>query len=151
MRYTQDDAEFYGFELHGHVELVHIANSHVHLGLTYDQVRASLRATGEPLPRIPPRSALLALIYLTERWDARVEGHWVDEQERVADNEQPTPSYTMLDASVGYKIFAGTVMHELLLRGTNLTNEEAYNHISFLKLQAPLPGRNIALSYRFLF
>lgn len=151
MRYTQDAAEFYGFELHGHVELVHIADSHVHLGLTFDQVRASLRATGEPLPRIPPRSALLALIYLTERWDARVEGHWVDEQQRVADNEQPTPSYTMLDASVGFKIFAGTVMHELLLRGTNLTNEEAYNHISFLKLQAPLPGRNIALTYRFLF
>jgi iron complex outermembrane receptor protein len=151
MQYTQNDAEFYGFELHGHVELVHIADSHVHLGLTYDQVRASLRATGEPLPRIPPRSALLALIYLTERWDARVEGHWVDEQERVANNEQPTPSYTMLDVSVDFKIFAGTVMHELLLRGTNLTNEEAYNHISFLKLQAPLPGRNIALTYRFLF
>jgi outer membrane receptor protein involved in Fe transport len=57
----------------------------------------------------------------------------------------------MLDVSVDFKIFAGTVMHELLLRGTNLTNEEAYNHISFLKLQAPLPGRNIALTYRFLF
>jgi iron complex outermembrane receptor protein len=107
MRYTQDDAEFYGFELHGHVELVHIADSHFHIGLTYDQVRATLRASGEPLPRIPPSSALLALVYLTERWDARIEGRWVDEQQRVADNEQPTPSFTMLDASVGYKIFTG--------------------------------------------
>ena len=151
MQYTQADAEFYGFELHGHLELVHIARSHVHVGLTYDQVRASLRKTGEPLPRIPPRSALLALIFLTERWDARLEGHWVDEQLRVADNEEPTPSSTMLDASVGYKIFAGAVMHELLLRGTNLTDEAAYNHVSFLKAQAPLPGRNIALTYRFIF
>ena len=151
MQYTQADAEFYGFELHGHLELVHIARSHVHVGLTYDQVRASLRETGEPLPRIPPRSALLALIFLTERWDARLEGHWVDEQLRVADNEEPTPSSTMLDASVGYKIFAGAVMHELLLRGTNLTDEAAYNHVSFLKAQAPVPGRNIALTYRFIF
>jgi len=151
MQYTQGDTEFYGFEVHGHVELVHVASSHVHVGLTYDQVRASLRETGEPLPRIPPRSALLALIYLTERWDARVEGHWVDEQERVAEDEEPTPPYTMLDASVSYKIFAGTVMHELLLRGSNLTDTAAYNHISFLKLQAPLPGRSIALTYRFLF
>jgi len=79
---------------------------------------------------------LLALIFLTERWDARLEGHWVDEQLRVADNEEPTPSSTMLDASVGYKIFAGAVMHELLLRGTNLTDEAAYNHVSFLKAQA---------------
>jgi len=43
------------------------------------------------------------------------------------------------------------VLHELLLRGTNLSDEEAYNHVSFLKLQAPLPGRSVALSYRVLF
>jgi iron complex outermembrane receptor protein len=151
LQYTQDDAELYGFELHGHVEILHRANSHLHAGLTYDQVRASLRATGEPLPRIPPRSALLALVYLAQRWDARLEGHWVDEQARVADNEEPTPSYTMLDASLGYKIFAGSVMHELLLKGTNLNDEEAYNHVSFIKLQAPLPGRSVALTYRVLF
>lgn len=151
LQYTQDDAELYGFELHGHVEILHGADSHLHVGLTYDQVRASLRATGEPLPRIPPRSALLALVYLAQRWDARLEGRWVDEQARVADNEEPTSSYTMLDASLGYKIFAGAVMHELLLRGTNLGDEAAYNHVSFIKLQAPLPGRSVALTYRVLF
>jgi iron complex outermembrane receptor protein len=151
LQYTQDDAELYGFELHGHVELLHGADSHLHVGLTYDQVRASLRATGEPLPRIPPRSALLTLVYLAQRWDARLEGRWVDEQSRVADNEEPTPSYAMLDASLGYKIFAGAVLHELLLRGTNLGDVAAYNHVSFIKLQAPLPGRSVALTYRLLF
>jgi iron complex outermembrane receptor protein len=151
MRFGQDDAEFYGFELHGHVELIHRPSSHMHVGLTYDQVRANLRSTGEALPRIPPRSALVALVYLSQRWDARLEGRWVDDQPRVADNEDPTPSYTMLDASLGYKIFAGAVLHELLLKGTNLTDEQAYNHVSFLKLQAPIPGRNISLVYRFLF
>ena len=151
MVFSQEDADFYGFELHGHVELVHSPRSHLHLGLTYDQVRANLRASGEPLPRIPPRSALLALVYLAQRWEARIEGRWVDEQLRVADHEQPTPDYAMLGASLGYKIFAGSVLHELVLKGTNLTDEAAYNHVSFIKLQAPLPGRNIALLYRLLF
>lgn len=151
MRFSQDDADFYGFELHGHVEVLHGPNSHLHVGFSYDQVRASLRATGEPLPRIPPRSALLALVYLAQRWDARVEGRWVDNQIRVAANEDPTPSSTMYDASLSYKIFSGPVLHELLLKGTNLTDEAAYNHVSFLKFQAPIPGRSIALVYRFLF
>ena len=88
---------------------------------------------------------------MAERWDARIEGWWVDDQTRVADGESPTPGYEMLNASVGHKFFAGTVVHELLIRGRNLTNEAAYNHVSLLKFQAPLPGRDVSLVYRLLF
>jgi iron complex outermembrane receptor protein len=151
LQFTQDDAEFKGFELHGHFEILHRAQSHLHLGFSYDQVKAELRDTGDPLPRIPPRRGRLALVYLAERWDARVEGWWVDDQTEVAEHEEPTPGYEMLNASVSYKIFAGTVVHELLLRGRNLTDEAAYNHVSFIKFQAPLPGRDISLVYRLLF
>ena len=151
LKFTQANAEFYGFELHGHVELVHRSSSHVHLGFAYDQVRASFRDTDQDLPRIPPRRAKLALVYISERWDARVEGWWVDDQDRVAEHETPTPGYEMLNATVSYKIFAGGSMHELMLRGRNLTDEAAYNHVSFIKFQAPLPGRDISLIYRFLF
>jgi iron complex outermembrane receptor protein len=151
LQFTQDDAEFKGFELHGHFEILHRAQSHLHLGFSYDQVKAELRDTGDPLPRIPPRRGRLALVYLAERWDARVEGWWVDDQTEVAEHETPTPGYEMLNASVGYKIFADTVVHELLLRGRNLTDEAAYNHVSFIKFQAPLPGRDISLVYRLLF
>jgi iron complex outermembrane receptor protein len=56
----------------------------------------------------------------------------------------------MLNASVGYRIFAGKTVHELILRGRNLTDEKAYNHISFLKTAAPLPGRDVAVIYRLL-
>jgi iron complex outermembrane receptor protein len=38
-----------------------------------------------------------------------------------------------------------------LLRGTNLTDEEARNHVSFLKDLAPLPGRDVRLSLRLAF
>ena len=87
---------------------------------------------------------------MSEKIDARIEGWWVDEQDRVAEHETRTPGYEMLNASVGYRFFAGRTVHELILRGRNLTDEAAYNHVSFLKLEAPLPGRDIALIYRLL-
>jgi len=149
-QFSQDDAEFSGFELHGHLELLHSGENHIHLGFSYDQVEAEFQDSGEPLPRIPPRRGRLALIYMGERVDARVEGWWVADQTRVADHETPTPGYEMLNASVGYKIIAGRTAHELILRGRNLTDAAAYNHVSFLKFAAPLPGRDIALIYRLL-
>ncbi len=149
-RFSQDDAEFKGFELHGHYELMHRGDRHLHVGFSYDQVEAELRDSGDPLPRIPPRRARLALVYLSSRWDARLEGWWVDDQDRVAEHETPTPGYEMLNASVGIRLFAGRTVHELILRGRNLTDEAAYNHVSFLKFAAPLPGRDISLIYRLL-
>ena len=59
--------------------------------------------------------------------------------------------WTNKTASIGYKIFADTNVHELLLRGRNLLNADAYNHTSIIKYYAPLPGRDISLVYRFLF
>jgi iron complex outermembrane receptor protein len=38
-----------------------------------------------------------------------------------------------------------------LLRGANLTDEEARNHVSFLKDLAPLPGRDVRLGLRVAF
>jgi iron complex outermembrane receptor protein len=149
--FTQADAEFAGFELHGDLEVVHRGSHHVHIEATLDQVEAELVDTGDYLPRIPPRRALLALYYFGETWNARVEGRWVDAQDRVADFEEPTPDYWMLNASVGFHVLAGGVDHHILLRGTNLTDEAAYNHVSYLKEVAPLPGRNVSLSYRAIF
>jgi iron complex outermembrane receptor protein len=150
LQFTQDDAEFTGFELHGHYEILHRGSSHLHLGFSYDRVQAELRDTGDPLPRIPPQRGRLALIYMSEKIDARIEGWWVDEQDRVAEHETRTPGYEMLNASFGYRFFAGQTVHEVILRGRNLTDEAAYNHVSFIKFAAPLPGRDIALIYRLL-
>lgn len=151
LQFSQADAEFQGFELHGHFELLHSASNHVHVGFSYDQVEAEFRESGEPLPRIPPQRSRVTLVYMNDRWDARLEGWWVAEQDRVAEHETPTPSYEMLNASVGYRIFAGGIVHELLLRGRNLLDADAYNHTSIIKYQAPLPGRDVSLVYRLLF
>jgi len=76
---------------------------------------------------------------------------WTEEQTRVATFETPTPGYTFLNASVSYAFFTGSLIHEVTLRGTNLTDQEARNHVSLLKDIAPLPGRDIRLTYRLLF
>jgi iron complex outermembrane receptor protein len=54
----------------------------------------------------------------------------------------------MLDLSLGYRLFTGEVTHDFVIRGSNLTNQEARNHTSFLKEMAPLPGRDIRFMYR---
>jgi iron complex outermembrane receptor protein len=75
----------------------------------------------------------------------------VGEQDRVAELEMPTDAYSMLDATIGYRFFTGGLVHDLVLRGTNLTDEEGRNHVSFLKELAPLPGRDVSLAYRLSF
>jgi iron complex outermembrane receptor protein len=57
----------------------------------------------------------------------------------------------MVRVSLGYRFFQGRVVHDVLLRGTNLLNETARNHLSFLKDVAPLPGRSFGLTYRLTF
>ena len=69
----------------------------------------------------------------------------------MAPLEEETDGYTLLDASFGYRIFSGDLVHDLVLQGTNLTDQEARPHTSFLKELAPLPGREVRLMYRIYF
>ncbi|MFP5246326.1 MAG: TonB-dependent receptor, partial [Thermoanaerobaculia bacterium] len=73
------------------------------------------------------------------------------EQDEVASFETVTPGYTFVNASVGYRFFLKNTVHDVLLRGTNLTDELAFTHTSPRKEGAPLPGRDLALSYRVTF
>jgi iron complex outermembrane receptor protein len=54
----------------------------------------------------------------------------------------------MLNASVSYRLPAPGVRLETFLRGVNLLNEEARNHVSFLKDIAPLGRRSLQLGVR---
>ena len=73
---------------------------------------------------------------------------FVDKQDRIAENETPTGSYTMVNADVSYRFFFESYFLDLILRGTNLTDEEARMHTSFVKDDVPLPGRNLSLIAR---
>ncbi|MEM7049492.1 MAG: TonB-dependent receptor [Acidobacteriota bacterium] len=148
--YSQEDAVFEGAELKGRIELFEQDDHHVHLSLMGDMVDAELDAGGN-LPRIPPMRLGGGVHYHSERWNAAAEVRWVDDQTDVAVNETGTDGYTMVHASLGYRVLFGNQILDLLLRGRNLTDEEARSHTSFLKNFAPLPGRNITLSAKFRF
>jgi len=104
-----------------------------------------------PLPLIPPWRWSLGGLWEYRQWRATLDVRRTEEQTRVAEFETPTPGYTLLNASVSYALITGAVGHEITLRGTNLTNQEARNHVSLLKDVAPLPGIDIRLTYRLLF
>jgi iron complex outermembrane receptor protein len=151
VRYTQEDARFLGGEGHVDFELLHTDPHHLSLELVADYVQAELQPTGEPLPRIPPLRYGAGLRYQSSSWNGLFEVRRTDAQDEVAPFETPTAGYTMLNAAVGYRFFFGPVILDALVRGTNLTDEEARNNISFLKNFAPLPGRDVSLSLRAAF
>ena len=153
-RYVQRDADFLGAELDAILQLFHGEPHHLDLELGADFVRAELKGRlggGEPLPRIPPERFRLGLHYRTDRLDAQVEGIRVGRQGRVADLELPTAGYTLLNATLGYRFFTERTVFDVLLRGANLADEEARNHVSFLKEVVPMPGRDFSLSLRTTF
>jgi iron complex outermembrane receptor protein len=123
----------------------------LYLHLQADYVHATDLDTGEPLPRITPLRFSASLNYETEKWNASIEGQRVNEQNRTAPFETSTPGYTFLNASLGYKFRVGPTYNYVYLRGTNLTNEEARDHLSFLKEVLPLAGRGVVVGFRTTF
>ena len=99
----------------------------------------------------PPRRLSAGLHFHTTRWHAFAEARRVSAQDRVAANETPTDGYTFLNAGLSYRLIVGGNVYDLRLRGTNLTDEEGRNHVSFLKDTVPLPGRNVSLALRWSF
>ncbi len=124
----------------------------LHLDAKADYVYAQDRAAGRSLPRIPPFRASAALVYgWNDRFGARIEGQYVHEQDRTAAFELPTDGYFLLDAALTGRARIGLVDFDVYLKGTNLTNEEARLHTSFLKDIAPLAGRGGLLGLRVSF
>lgn len=149
-QFTQQDAEFRGLEAVAHFELFHAEPHHVELDLRYDTVRAEF-ADGTPLPRIPAARYGAAIQYQGSKLWGNLEVLRTGDQDRVDPLETPTEGYTWLNAAIGYRVLAGRMVHDLVLRGINLTDELARNHGSRFKDVVPLTGRDLSLSYRLTF
>jgi len=148
--FLQEDADFWGGELHVDADLLHSEPHHVTLEFSYDLVRAELDS-GANLPRITPSRWHLGLRYARPQFWVKGDVRRVDEQDRIAAFETATDGYTMAHLAAAYRFFVGTSVHEVMLRGRNLTDEDARNHSSFLKDRILLPGRDISLAYRLKF
>lgn len=145
-RHEQVDARFYGSEF----SLRHELGNAWQVDAGADVVKAEQR-DGQPLPRIPPASFLLALNWAQAGWQARLETRSVLSQHQVAATESRTAGFVFINASAGYRqtLKRGAIHWQLAVQ--NLMDEYALNHVSYLKQIAPLPGRNITLGARYRF
>lgn len=148
--FAQRDATFRGAEAHADIELLHRDPNHLALELTADYVRASLSGGGS-LPFIPPMRYGAGLRYQGQSLYLLGEVRHANAQDRVAEFETTTTGYTLVNAAAGYRFILADTVHDVMLRGNNLTDELAYNHINPLKDVVPLAGRDFTLSYRLTF
>ncbi len=104
------------------------------------------------LPRIAPWRVGGELRWEGEHWRAGAGAVRYARQDNVADFESETAGYTLVNANVAWHLDTpGGNAWELFVDGSNLLDEEARPHTSFLKDLAPLPGRNISAGVRLFF
>lgn len=137
-------AKFRGFEAAAAIRII----ERLTLELKGDLTRAENRDNGEPLPRISPLRYGGGLVYRANRFNVHVHALRVEEQNHNAPNELETDGYTLLEARVSYPVTIPFAKLELFARGVNLLDEEARNHVSFIKDIAPLGGRGVILGVR---
>lgn len=150
LQYAQQDATFTGVEAELEGTLVDSSWGQLRVRLFTDSVRATL-ADGTPVPRIPPQRHGVALTFMRDAWFGRLGWTRHDSQSRVAPGELPTPGYDMLDFDLDYSIYSDFGTWSLFLRGTNLLDEDARRHASFLKDRVPLAGRSVRVGARLVF
>lgn len=109
-------------------------------------------ARGGNLPRIAPPRIGGELRWEQGAWRASIGAVRYASQGDVAANETATPGYTLVDAHVAWHVDAsGGNAWEVFLDGSNLLDQDARVHTSFLKDLAPLPGRGVAIGVRTFF
>lgn len=104
------------------------------------------------LPRLAPWRAGAELRWEGDQWRAGLGAIRYARQDRVAQYEDKTPGYTLVNANLAWHLDTrGGQALELFLDGTNLLDEEARPHTSFLRDLAPLPGRSVSAGVRLFF
>jgi len=117
-----------------------------------DYVDAELTGEDDNLPRIPPGRLGARYDLAAGPVSGDIEYYHTFAQDRVASYETRTSGYDMLNATLSYRLDGGPFKAvELYVRGTNLLNELAFAHTSFVKNQSPLRGRNLVIGVRHAF
>ncbi|ADK99470.1 TonB-dependent receptor [Brevundimonas subvibrioides] len=147
-QFIQTDAEFYGFEAEGSYAVWSSGDRTVSLEGQVDYVHADTDLG--PAARIPPYSVTGRVAYASTAFDAGLEVRHVGEQDELAAFEIGTDSYTLVNLTGAWRPLADRNV-TVFAEARNLTDEEAREHVSFLKDIAPMPGRNlrVGVAYRF--
>lgn len=147
VRYQQDDAIFYGFEAETNIGLYQGIYGNLSTRLFTDYVRAEFTDGGN-IPRVSPPRVGLGFEWSKQKWSSNLNFIHVFEQDDVAALETDTDGYVLLNAYVQYAVHKNGSVY---FRGTNLLDEDARRHTSFIKERAPLPGQSFDVGVRLRF
>jgi iron complex outermembrane receptor protein len=150
-RYFQEDAIHWGFEAGASATVYRTDDFRFVVDGVADYVRATIANGGGPIPRIPPLRLLAGVEAQSDRVNGRLEVERVFRQNRVAELEDPTPGFTLVNASVSFRPWGRRNPTSIVLAANNIFDVDARRHASFTREFAPLPGRDFRVSARLSF
>jgi len=142
-QFDQQDARLYGGEL----ELKYQLNPQQQVQLFVDTVRAELTQGGN-LPRIPPVKLGAVYQYQADSWSSDISWTHYASQTHLSAEETATDAYSMIDVDFNYYLDIAGADVTAFVKLNNLTDELAFVHSSFIKTEAPLPGRNFVVGIK---
>ncbi len=167
MVYTAADADFRGLEAEIDWRMMGNPGHAVHVSVYGDLLRGRNETSDSHLPRIPPARVGLGFDVKAEKYGFGLRFERVADQNRVQDGSPaghwdpgpngpvwhgsdpfPTEGYSLLNAFYTYTFDFGQAQSELYVAGSNLTDNLAKVHTSFLKGSAPLPGRSVEIGLK---
>jgi iron complex outermembrane recepter protein len=148
--YLQRKARVWGIEAEAKAYLTHLGGFDILVDGVADLTRASIRGVG-PAPRIPPLRLLGGLELASDNLDLRGEVEWTDSQNRIANFENPTKGFTMVNAELTWRPFGRNRNISLIAAANNIFDVEARRAASFTKDFVALAGRDFRLTARFSF
>ena len=137
------DSVLQGVEVHADVQFS--AQLRAEIGIDY--VQGSLKATDDPLPRMPPLRLRGGLRYQRNAFQAGGEVLAVARQDRVFGEESETAGYGALKLFAAWSFESGRLVNTITARLDNATNELYRNHLSLIKEFVPEMGRNFKLVF----
>jgi iron complex outermembrane receptor protein len=111
----------------------------------WDWVRGLDRTNNGNLARMTPMRGTLGVNYRHAAFSAELEFQRVEGQSSLSANETPTSGYNRVNLGGEVPIKTGLGQLKAIWRVSNVFDVEARNHVSFLKDEVPLPGRNLII------
>ncbi len=150
-QYFQRDARFYGAEASLSARVARVAGFDITVDGVADYVRASIKNSGGPVPRIPPLRLLGGVELKSGPLDLRGEVEWADNQRRNAAFETETDGFTLVNAQIVWRPFGKNKNISLIGSANNIFDVTARRAASFTKDFVPLAGRDFRVTARFSF
>ena len=148
--YVQEDAEFRGYEFE-FGRTFRLGSGDLRLSFGRDDVNAEFN-DGHNVPRINPARNIYSLSYVENDWVFKLSLKDVEKQDDIGEGETVTDSYQILNTRLT-KTFdiSGAGDLKVSIFGSNLLDEAARNHSSFVKKQVPLAGRSYGAKFVYNF